>query len=196
MDLPDFNPFNFNVLINTFNEVYLITISSLEYVFATIFLIMGILLIYKQYFVRRRNVKIKLQYFSPVIPEYLLGLIYIFIAIGIYFRFLLNFIYFLSVIGGPPLIFYILNSLNISELGDALILYNSEWSELSNIQLFIMLIIGTISILGGISLIFGISVFIRKGLYGKKMIGVSSIIGGTITLIIIGISPGIKLLLY
>ncbi len=195
----DFDPFGgfimaFSDVIDMIINIYIIILPYMKNIFATIFLIMGILLIYKIFFKRRKNVKIKTGYYQPIIPETLLGIFYIILAWGLYFDFILMLIINISELAPPPLIFYIIESLGYSGFADIFVPLTSEWQNLNNLQLLGMLFIGTISILGFILLIYGILVFINKDLKGKKN-SFGSIIGGFAIILILGLSPGASLLL-
>jgi len=195
----DFDPFSgfimsFSDVIDMIINIYIIILPYMKNIFATIFLIMGILLIYKIFFKRRKNVKIKTGYYQPIIPETLLGIFYIILAWGLYFDFILILIINIAELAPPPLIFYIIDSLGLTGFADIFVPLTSEWQNLNNLQLLGMLFIGTISILGFILLIFGILVFINKDLKGKKN-SFGSIIGGFAIILILGLSPGASLLL-
>lgn len=195
----DFDPFSgfimsFSDAIDMIINIYIIILPYMKNIFATIFLIMGILLIYKIFFKRRKNVKIKTGYYQPIIPETLLGIFYIILAWGLYFDFILILIINITELAPPPLIFYIIDSLGLTGFADIFVPLTSEWQNLNNLQLLGMLFIGTISILGFILLIFGILVFINKDLKGKKN-SFGLIIGGFAIILILGLSPGASLLL-
>lgn len=195
----DFDPFSgfitsFSDVIDMIINIYILVMPCIKNLFATIFLIMGILLIYKIFFKRRKNVKIKTGYYQPVIPETLLGIFYIILAWGLYFDFILILIISIAEFSPPPLIFYIIDSLELTDFADLFIPLTSEWQNLNNLQLLSMLIIGTISIIGFISLSYGILVFVNKDLKGKKY-SLGSIIGGFAIILFLGLSPGASLLL-
>ena len=118
----------------------------------------------------------------------------IIIALGFYLNFFLLIIYNLSKLEPPMLIFNIISMIDIVELHAMVIPLTPKWSNLTQIEQMILLLIGIVSMAGFFSFIYGTILITGQGFYnrhkGVKITGTSIII-----LFILGVSPGISLLI-
>jgi len=199
MILFDFNPFNnFNFKID---DVLMAIINILitfygyaKYLFATIFLVIGILIFYKKFYLRNRIKKYKTENYHVIVPEVIVAIIYIIVAFGLYFNFILALILNLAEFAPPPMIFEFLSLFDFFDLSYMISPTSQEWGYLTINEQLIILLIGTFSLFGFLTLIFGILIFIDKDLWGKKS-GFKWIISGFFIVFILGVSPGVSLLL-
>ena len=171
----DFFPL-INEIIDQIIWIFLIIIPWIKYLLASIFLIIGVLLIYKQHFNRKHRTKIKVNYYQPIIPEIWLAFIYLLLAFGIYTHILLYLMLWISELSPTPLIFALLKNFNLIEFAEMIIPYDIGWNNLTNFQQLAMLLIGLASISGGTSLIYGVLVYFNKGIDSKKKTAIPSII--------------------
>lgn len=195
----DFNPFNsFNFKIDEFLTAIINILINFygyaKYLFATIFLVIGILIFYKKFYLRNRIKKYKTENYHVLVPEVIVAFVYIIVAFGLYFNFIIALILNLAELAPPPMIFDILSLFDFFDLSNMISPTSQEWGYLTIYEQISILIIGTISLFGFLTLIFGILIFIDKDLWGKKS-GFKWIISGFFIVFILGVSPGCSLLL-
>ena len=195
----DFNPFSsFNFKIDEFLRIminiFITFYGYAKYLFATIFLVIGILIFYKKFYLRNRIKKFKDYNYHVLVPEVIVALVYIVVAFGLYFNFIIALILNLAELAPPPMIFDILSLFDFFDLSNMIFPQSQEWEYLTIYEQLSILIIGTFSLTGFLTLLFGILIFIDKDLKGKKS-GFKWIILGFFKVLILGVSPGFSLLL-
>ncbi len=93
------------------------------------------------------------------------------------------------------LIFNVISMNDIVELHAMVMPLTPEWSNLTQIEQIILLLIGIISMVGFFLFIYGATLIIGQGFYGKHK-GIKIIITSVIIFFILGVSPGISLLIF
>ena len=177
----------FNDLINNI----LTFLPCVKYIVGTLFLIFGILMFLTKnkhwngnntYFQENnKNLKRSTKFVSAIAC--------IKIALGFYLNFLLLIIYFLSELEPPMLIFNIISMINIVELYTMVMPLTPEWSNLTQIEQMILLLIGIVSMAGFFSFIYGTILITGQGFYNRHK-GVKITVTSIATLFILGVSPG------
>lgn len=170
-----------------------------KYIVGMIFLIFGILMFLnkdKHWNKNNDHFQVKDNYKNLKRPIKLISaIICVIIALGFYFNILLLIVYFLSRLEPPMLIFNIISMNDIVELHAMVMPLTPEWSNLTQIEQIILLLIGIISMVGFFLFIYGAMLIIGQGFYGKHK-GIKIIIISVIIFFILGVSPGISLLIF
>jgi len=162
----------------------------IKYMAATFFLILGIRMIPTNLRVKNNFQENKKKRYSnlPV------AIVFIIFAFGIYFDFILIYISYIAELLPPGLCFDILYLNNIVEFRNMVIPFTPEWNSLSKEIQFALIIIGLISMIEFTIFFFGFSLIIIRGHNGIKE-GSAMIFESVLILFLVGISPGVTLML-
>ena len=189
---------NNNALFDEIINKILTFLPYVKYIVGTILLILGILMFLTKAKYRNENSMYYQAYENQkksIRPTKFIGaIVCIILALGFYFDFLLVIIYSITKLEPPMLFFTIISMVDIVEIPAMVLPLTPVWYSLTHLEQLILLMIGIVSMAGFLLFICGTILILGQGFHGKHN-GIKLVVPSIIILFMLGISPGISLLI-